>query len=382
MRKWKKESMLLVWIPVSVLALYFILNMVYGKLWHKGLSVHLQFEERDVEEGDHATLVETVTNDKFLPLPVLTLTFKVDRSIEIDEDRNASVSDKTNVAEYYGLGPHEVITRRQPVVASRRGYYLIEEAGVTLPDFFSETVRYRNTKQAASLLVCPRMLEGEEILDLSRQIIGDVISRRRLYQDAFSFRGIREYTPQDPLSAVNWKASARTGNLLVNRRDYTCGQHVRFLLDLEPPSIRYREELLEQEIRLAYTLAGLCIRENIPVSLASNGRDVATGREVEIPSGSSERHLGAIGEALARVSLSLAPRSFGEVLREERMGMDSRGAEDLSFCMISSGQSDALLEEAGALSGQCGGLFWICIPDPDVGRKPVPAGVQFVLMPG
>ena len=135
MRKWKKESMLLVWIPVSVLAMYFVLNMVYGKFWKEGLRVQLLFEERDVEEGDVATLVETVTNDKILPLPVLTLTFKVDRSIVIDEDRNAIVSDKTNVAEYFGLGAHEEITRRQPVKAAKRGYYLIEEAGVTLPDF-------------------------------------------------------------------------------------------------------------------------------------------------------------------------------------------------------------------------------------------------------
>ena len=216
--------MLLIWIPVSILAMYLILNMVYGKLWKKGLKAQLRFEERDVEEGDNATLVETMTNDKFLPIPVLTLTFKVDRSIEIDEDRNATVSDKTNVVEYFGLGAHEVITRRQPVKAAKRGYYLIDEAGITLPDFFSESVRYMNTEQAASLLVCPRMLDGNEIIDISRQIIGDVIARSRLYQDVFSFRGIREYTPADPLNAVNWKASARTGDYMVNIRE---GLHVR-----------------------------------------------------------------------------------------------------------------------------------------------------------
>jgi uncharacterized protein (DUF58 family) len=371
--------MLLIWIPVSVLAMYLILNMVYGKLWKKGLKAQLRFEERDVEEGDNATLVETMTNDKFLPIPVLTLSFKVDRSIEIDEDRNATVSDKTNVVEYFGLGAHEVITRRQPVKAAKRGYYLIDEAGITLPDFFSESVRYMNIEQAASLLVCPRMLDGNEIIDISRQIIGDVIARSRLYQDVFSFRGIREYTPADPLNAVNWKASARTGDYMVNIRDYTCGQHVRFLLDLEPPSIRYREELLEQEIRLAYTLAGRCIWENIPVSLASNGRDVITGKEVEILSGSSERHLGSIGEMLARVNLSLKPGPFWELIRQERLGMSSQpSGEDIAFCLISSGQSDALLKEAEALSQQCGGLFWICILDPEVERKPIPAGIHFV----
>ena len=389
--------MLLIWIPVSVLAMYIILNIVYGKLWRKGLRAQLRFEERDVEEGDSATLVETMTNDKILPLPVIKLSFKVDRSIVIDEDRNATVTDRTNVVEYFGLGGHEAVTRRQPVRASQRGYYLIEEAGIALPDFFSEGVRYMNTAQAASLLVCPRMLEEAEVVDISRQIIGEVVSRNRLYQDVFSFRGIREYTREDPLSAVNWKASARTGEYMVNIRDYTSGPHVRFLLDLEPPSIRYSEELLEQGIRLAYTLVGRCIQAQIPVSLASNGRDIITGKEVETASGSSERHLGAIGEALARVSLSLQPRPFWMLLRQERRGAgdwsggsanDPRGGlqvgggagldESTTLCMISSGQTDALLEEAAELSRQCGGLLWICILDPEVERKAVPAGIRFV----
>ena len=151
--------MLLIWIPVSVLAMYFVLNIVYGRLWKEGLTAELRFEERDVEEGDSATLIEILTNDKSLPLPVVKLSFKADRSIEIDEDRNATVSDRTNVVEYFALGGYETVTRRQPVRASKRGYYLIEEAGIVLPDFFAEGVRSLYTRQSASLLVCPKMIE-------------------------------------------------------------------------------------------------------------------------------------------------------------------------------------------------------------------------------
>ena len=370
--------MLLIWIPVSVLAMYFVLNIVYGRLWKEGLTAELRFEERDVEEGDSATLIEILTNDKSLPLPVVKLSFKADRSIEIDEDRNATVSDRTNVVEYFALGGYETVTRRQPVRASKRGYYLIEEAGIVLPDFFAEGVRSLYTSQAASLLVCPKMIDPEAAADLSRQIVGEVLSRNRIYQDVFSFRGIREYTCGDPLSAVNWKASARTGEYMVNIRDNTSGRHVRFLLDLEPPSIRYSEELLEQGIRLAYTLAGECVKIQIPVSLASNGRDVVTGKEAETASGSSERHLGVIGEALARISLSMKPRPFAELLKQERLDADRGTSENTTLCMISSGQSDALLAEAEALSAQCGGLLWLCPLDPEIERREIPANIRFV----
>ena len=81
--------MLLIWIPVSVLAMYFVLNIVYGKLWKNGLQAELRFEERDVEEGDETILVETVTNDKFLPLPEAQMDrFLMKLSIGLPDEEN------------------------------------------------------------------------------------------------------------------------------------------------------------------------------------------------------------------------------------------------------------------------------------------------------
>ena len=125
--------MILVWIPVSILILYALLNLIYKRLWKKGLSLSLAFEEKDAAEGDTATLVETVTNEKFLPLPVLKISFKMDRGLVIDEDRNVSVSDMTNVVEYFGLSAFEQVKRRQPVRALKRGCYLIKSADCVLP---------------------------------------------------------------------------------------------------------------------------------------------------------------------------------------------------------------------------------------------------------
>ena len=81
--------MLLIWIPVSVLAMYFVLNIVYGKLWKNGLQAELRFEERDVEEGDETILVGTVTNDKFLPLPEAQMDrFLMKLSIGLPDEEN------------------------------------------------------------------------------------------------------------------------------------------------------------------------------------------------------------------------------------------------------------------------------------------------------
>ena len=64
---------------------------------------------------------------------------------------------------------------------------------------------------------------------------------------------------------------------MVNLRDYTSGQELRILLNLEDPAIRCHDDLLENGIRLAYTLAGEGVRQGIPVSLRTNGIDLVTG---------------------------------------------------------------------------------------------------------
>jgi hypothetical protein len=57
---------------------------------------------------------------------------------------------------------------------------------------------------------------------------------------------------------------------MVNLRDYTFGQEVRILLNLEEPNYRYGEDVLENAIRIAATVACRCISDRIPVSLVSN----------------------------------------------------------------------------------------------------------------
>ena len=66
-------------------------------------------------------------------------------------------------------------------------------------------------------------------------MIGSITSRQFLYEDPFEFRGIRDYTITDPMNKINWKASARSGNLMVNLHDSHCFSRGNFILNLEDP---------------------------------------------------------------------------------------------------------------------------------------------------
>ena len=262
--------MLILWIPLGVAIIYLLIRAVYLRVWDRGLSVELAFGQHAVSEGQEATLRATVTNAKLLPLPVLMLRYKMNRGLRMGENANATVTDKLNVVEYFSVLGNERVVREQKVEATRRGCYHIDVLNLMMPQLISGQESFLVLPQDTELIVYPKLLEIPEMWGICEKIIGDIISRRRLFEDVFSFRGIRDYTRTDPLSTVNWKATARTGKMMVNLRDYTFGQEVRILLNLEEPNYRYGEDVLENAIRIAATVACRCISDRIPVSLISN----------------------------------------------------------------------------------------------------------------
>ena len=68
---------------------------------------------------------------------------------------------------------------------------------------------------------------------------------------AFEYLGIREYTPRDTLRDVNWKATARSGELKVNQKGCTAQRSVRLVVNLEDGAILRQEDLLEASIEMA-----------------------------------------------------------------------------------------------------------------------------------
>ena len=75
---------------------------------------------------------------------------------------------------------------------------------------------YETLENRDFFYVYPRLVDSDQ-MDISFQkIMGSSLARRNLYEDPFEFRGIREYAPTDPLNKINWKAAARTGELMVN----------------------------------------------------------------------------------------------------------------------------------------------------------------------
>ena len=341
--------MLILWIPLGVAIIYLLIRAVYLRIWDRGLSVELAFGQHAVSEGQEATLRATVTNAKLLPLPVLMLRYKMNRGLRMGENANATVTDKLNVVEYFSVLGNERVVREQKVEATRRGCYHIDVLNLMMPQLISGQESFLVLPQDTELIVYPKLLEIPEMWGICEKIIGDIVSRRRLFEDVFSFRGIRDYTRTDPLSAVNWKATARTGKMMVNLRDYTFGQEVRILLNLEEPNYRYGEDVLENAIRIAATVACRCISDRIPVSLISN----ACVTSEEIPDEQDQKATARTQRILHTRLRKIEYPGFLSRWRKSRVPAPDSGTANADAANAYGGYYSGNASERDSFSGKC-----------------------------
>lgn len=333
------------------LALFlFGLGSLFQRRWHRGLAFTVTFAQAAAREGGRAQVIETVENRKALPLPVLRATFEIDRSLVFEGQENVSVSDRCYKQDVFSLLFYQRVERTLNLTCTHRGFFRVERADVIASAPLLDREHARAFAQQTSLCVYPREADPSRLEIPFRHLTGALRVRRFVLEDPFTFRGIREYAPGDAMNAVNWKASARTGSLMVNQRDTTASQAAMVLLNVEDDTSWYDEEIHEEAIRVA---AGLCMRlcdAGVRVGLRTNGRDLETGEALCVPAGIGERQRALLMTALARIDLKRRAEPFETFLRDEAL----LGREDAPlYVLVSKSQRPpvraAFLDMGGAL---------------------------------
>ena len=233
----------------------FLAEKYYEKNWNKNLKAELRFQREPIYEGEEGLLTEIIENKKRLFLPVLQAGFAVSRNLSFGQEENTSVSDQSYKRDIFSVSGRQRIIRQVPFQAVKRGYYEIQKTDLVTRGILLAGELYHTIPCSTYLYVYPKRLAPVNRDLLFRRISGVYESRKRLLEDPFQFRGIREYTPEDPMNKINWKASARTGSLMVNQLNSAVSGNVYILLDAEDETVWKYEEIHEEGIRLAAELA-------------------------------------------------------------------------------------------------------------------------------
>lgn len=297
---------------IGFLLLLILWNLYYASRWSKNLTVSLHFVQNCAYAGEQAQMTEQIENRKRLFLPVLEVAFHMDRRLSFRDCENTNVSDFVYKRDIFALLGHQRVTRKLTLDCTKRGYYRIDESYLTTFSML-HTRRYSADCPAdTELYVYAARTDVSDILVICERLMGSIQCAKRLYEDPFAFSSIREYTPTDPMNTINWKASARTGALMVNTFESTLTESVMLYLDMEDRGILKYDDLVEASVSIAASLAqrliargmevGICVNADCPAeadSQISNAPDSPSCAAWIEPAG-GKKQLDTIERLLAR----------------------------------------------------------------------------------
>lgn len=336
--------------------IYILIGKLYIKYWFKGLSADIKFDSESAVAGDRVNLLEVVKNQKWLPIHFINVKFQLDKNLSFDgAGTNSNRTDRSYKNDVFSLMFYQKITRTIPLICERRGYYAINKIEIISMGAFMNDILSVTTPIESELLVYPPGVDMQTLQIPYRKILGNITANTYTYEDPFTFKGIRDYQSYDSMDKINWKATARTGDMKVNIHDFTLNQQVCILLNLESEGMLIDEELLEISISIASSLAQLLQEKGVSISLISNGRDILTGEELSIESGGGLSHINTINAGLARINLREERKEFSDILDECRIKI----TDQVLYVLISAAKKTPMQENYDRICAVNGGSVWI-----------------------
>lgn len=171
--------------------------------------------------GDDVKVSVRVRNDSLAPGPQVTVT-GAGGDIEVQDD----------TLEIESLRPRAERTAAITISPARRGRFHLSELHIETEDPLGLARARRATGEPRDVTVYPRLVHLETCAALAYLEGAHERGARGLPRLGGSeLRGIRPHYPGEPLSHVDWKATARTGSLMLREMDDPDGSDVCLVLD-------------------------------------------------------------------------------------------------------------------------------------------------------
>lgn len=310
---------------LGLLLLVILWNMYYSTHWNHDLSVSLNFLQDYVYTGEQAQMTEQIENRKRLMLPVLEVSFHIDKKLTFLDCENTNVSDFVYKRDIFALLGYQRVTRKLTLNCPKRGCYRIDESWLTTFSMLHGRHFSTEAPADAELYVYAARVNVSDIVVTCERLMGNIQCAKRLLEDPFAFSSIREYTVTDPMKTINWKASARTGELMVNTFESTLTEKVMIYLDVEDAGIMKYEYLVEESISIAASLAQKLIARGMEVGISvnaynigfradANSSDQTDSEIVTLEPAGGKKHLNSIEQMLAKYRGDEKIISFADLL--------------------------------------------------------------------
>ncbi len=289
-------------VPLLVLSLSLLLLGAISWTWSrrsmKNVSFQTELSRTRAFPDESIELSLELINEKWLPLPWVEIEQSVPYRLATGSLRPPSRYSKKRFRWTASISGGQRLKWRHHLTCRARGEYRLGPVRVRSGDMFGLFPREMIIPQPESILVYPRIVPADMLNPALREVLGEVETARKLYEDLNRSTGPRDYRHHDPFKRIHWKATARQGRLQVRQFESSTGLSLLLVLDAQGFCEQGRED--EQAFELAVSLTASMAYElcgaRCAVGLMANASP-----EIRIPVSSYGDQLLSFLEALARV---------------------------------------------------------------------------------
>ncbi len=310
----------------SLGALAFVIAMssrVWAALSLEEITVDRTPSVDHVFQGDDIEITFTIENKKPLPVSWLEINEFVPRGLLVKGHKlveqaylgGAEINFSTSLAAY------ERVRIKRTITALSRGYYKLGKTRLRSGDLFGLYPAEASLDHTPwSIYVYPNIKAMPGFSLPARRPIGDSLSRRPLWNDPSRPAGVREYRPGDPIKNIDWKTTARRGEMFVRQFDPSVSEHVVIFAEAITTSVSwegYRSDILEATMTAAASISKHALDLGYKTGLVTNGVTSFRASHAVVPPGSGPGQLAMLLESLAMVH-PIAIRTMDELARGRR----------------------------------------------------------------
>lgn len=290
------------WVPLLVIAAFLLVAAAMASLWSRqslrAVSCRLSPALNRAFPDDKIDLNFELTNGKWLFVPWLEIEAELPYRLVKGQPKTSPLYAKERLRWTTAVSGGQRLNWKYTLECKYRGDYNLGPLRLRCGDIFGLFPKEIILPRFEKLLVYPRVVPLESLGLPLRELMGETIAYRNIYEDMSQTTGMRDYHSDDPMKRIHWKASARHERLQVRQYESTTSLNLLIILDVD--SFYHESELDEEPFELAVTTAASLAyevnRQRYPVGLIASS---APGMQIPVRSGRAQ--LMAILETLARV---------------------------------------------------------------------------------
>ncbi|MBH8605542.1 DUF58 domain-containing protein [Thermoactinomyces sp. CICC 10522] len=304
--------MLLFWMAILVCMIWF-----YSRLWERNIQknaeIIYELPHKPVQEDDQIEFWIRIENKSYFPIPLIHINQLLPEGLRWIYDQQAK--QKLSIRTY--LLPKQRVRKRYRIRCLKRGYYFFEPVRCVLYDGIGLNEVHIDLPTDTRLLVRPQPMEEEFASFSLTELSGEYILYRWYHGDETRISGVREYTANDPYKQIDWKATAKTGKLMVKEYDTTSQTSIHVMLNLQSHDyfrLGIKKEIVDQQCRVAAAIFLKAQESGFPYGLFSNAAWSGPG-VLKIEPNCSYDHLDFLLSLLGKIK-SFPSCPFSSVLKK------------------------------------------------------------------